>query len=135
VALKFYDFLVPTQRRDFGAALIEIVSYSLTNWVLFSNILAVRNAATPTTLQFGSGIALMMYLFGAPVLLALVIYYMKASRKLRSLLTRLNIRITDPSPTAFDHFFQEGLSCYIVFHLKSKETLGGTTTGNGERGG
>jgi len=68
----------------------------------------------------------MMYLFGAPVLLALVIYYMKASRKLRSLLTRLNIRITDPSPTAFDHFFQEGLSCYIVFHLKSKETLGAT---------
>jgi len=66
VAIKFYDFLVPTQRRDFGAALIEIVSYSLLNWVLFAGFFAIRKATTPTALEFRSGIALLMYLFGTP---------------------------------------------------------------------
>lgn len=124
MALKFYDFLVPTQRRDFSAALIEIVSYSLLNWVLFAGLFAIRRAAAPTSLEFGSGIALIAYLFGTPVALTLLIYYLRTWRWVRSLFAPLGIRITNPSPTAWDHFFQEGLSCYIVFHLKSKEILG-----------
>ena len=35
VAIKTFDLLIPTQRRDFGVELVQLVSYSLFNWVLF----------------------------------------------------------------------------------------------------
>jgi len=124
VALKFYDFLVPTQRRDFSTALIEVVSYSLMNWVLFASLFAVRKAANPTALGFRSEVALLAFLFGTPSFLALMFYYIKTWRWVRRLFRPVGIRITDPAPTAWDHFFREGLSCYIIFHLKSKEMIG-----------
>jgi len=36
----------------------------------------------------------------------------------------IGIRVTDPAPTAWDHFFRDGLACHIVFHLKSKDIIG-----------
>ncbi len=124
MALKFYDIFVPTQRRDFGAALIEIVSYSLMNWALFARFFTVRNATTPAALEFRSGAVLLVYLFVTPVLLALIVYYAKTWDRLRAALAHVGLRVLAPAPTAWDHFFEEGLSCYIIFHLKSKDILG-----------
>jgi len=99
------------------------VSYSLVDWVLFASLLSVR-AATPTALRFDSGLALLAYLFVIPSLLALTIYYVKSWRWVHRLFGRIGIRVTDPAPTAWDHFFRDGLGCYIVFHLTSKEVIG-----------
>ena len=127
VAIRAYDLLIPAERRDFGAALIEVVSHSLLNWVLFAPLLAVPNATNPGVLEFGSALARFGYVFVAPVVLAIATYYFRTARPriLRRLLKILRINIVDPMPTAWDEFFARGEPCYMLFHLKSKETIGG----------
>jgi len=86
VAIKIYDLLIPTERRDFGAALIEVVSYSLFNWVLFASLLTVHNATDPSVLDFrswgafGSWGARIVYVFLSPAVLALLVYYLRNTR-------------------------------------------------------
>lgn len=124
VAVKAFDLLIPSERRDFGAELIQLVSYSLFNWVLFARLLTISKAMNPAELEFGSLAARIGYVFVCPVILALIAYYLRSSQILRRLLTRLRIHLVDPMPTAWDHFFKSGQSCYIIFHLKSKDIIG-----------
>jgi len=123
-AIKVYDLLIPTERRDFGAALIELVSYSLFNWVLFAWLLSIHNAANPGVLEFSSGLVRIVYVFITPAALALLIYFLRSTGWIRRALRRLHVNVVSPMPTAWDEFFSRGEGCYIVFHLKSQEVVG-----------
>jgi hypothetical protein len=124
VAIKVYDLLIPTERRDFGAALIEVISYSLFNWALFAWLLSAHNVANPAVLEFGSGFLRFVYIAITPAALALLAYYLRSTRWVRGFLRGLHLTAVSPMPTAWDEFFSRPEACYIVFHLKSKDLVG-----------
>jgi|GEM_PF-1983001 len=127
VAVKVYDLLIPTERRDFGASLIEVVSYSLFNWVLFAWLLTVHDAADPSVLDFGgSWWARIAYVFVSPALLALLVYAFRRRQfgPVNWALDRLHVSIVHPMPTAWDEFISRREPCFMLFHLKSKDLVG-----------
>ncbi|MGH2345135.1 MAG: DUF6338 family protein [Chloroflexota bacterium] len=124
VAIKVFDLLIPTERRDFGAALIEVVSYSLTNWVLFAWLLAEHDSTNPAVLDFSSGFRRIVYVFFTPAVLALLVYFLRNTGGVRRALRKVGVNVLSPMPTAWDAFFSRRDASYIVFHLKSKELVG-----------
>ncbi|MDQ3327378.1 MAG: DUF6338 family protein [Chloroflexota bacterium] len=67
VAIKFYDLIVPSERRNFGESMIEIVSYSMIN-------LGVSGWLVPVGQRYFENLyfpLLYFVIFIAPCLLAL----------------------------------------------------------------
>lgn len=118
IAMKTYDLLVPAERRDFGSAIIDVITYSIINLAIFGWIIPLLFG---WSLNWGSGY-LYFVLFGAPVILSVVARLLRAIPLLKGWLIH-------PTPTGWDHFFGKGTPCWIVFHLKSGNIIGGFYSG------
>ena len=66
IAVKVYDLLVPAGRRNFGDALVDVISYSVLNLALFGWILLLLRDLFPR----GYLLALYVVLFVSPGVLA-----------------------------------------------------------------
>lgn len=119
VAMKIYDLIVPSERRNFGESLIEVVSFSMLNLAFTFWIIAEINKP-----EFRSNSPVLYYLATflvvsvVPAVLAVVTHKFLVSRFLRG-------RALHPTPTGWDYFFAKGQACWILFHLKSGTKLGG----------
>ncbi len=125
VALQFYDALVPGDRRNFGESTIQLIAYSLFDYVILSGaLLYVAKAGTPWYVAIP---VRLVYFVVAPFAIVLALYYLRVLRPKwwRLVLKRLHVQMPNPIPTAWDEFFLEERACYILFHLKSKEVVGG----------
>lgn len=123
IALKTYDLLVPSEPRDFGKSIIEIIAFSMFNWALLFWLVTPGGLAFQQ--QHPRWYVLVSYLlvFVAPVLLAYAGYLVRRSR-LAFLPRWTRVRLTDVHPTAWDYFFDRPQPCFMLFHLKSGEVLG-----------
>ncbi len=119
VAMKVYDLIVPSDRRNFRESLIEVVSFSMFNLAFTFWIIAEINKP-----EFRSNNSVLYYVATflvvsvVPAGLAIATHKVLASRFLRG-------RMLHPTPTGWDYFFAKGESCWILFHLKSGAKLGG----------
>ncbi len=130
VALQFYDAIVPGERRNFGESTIQLIAYSLFDYVILSGaLLYSAKAGTP---WFVAIVARLIYFIIAPVAIVLAFYYLRITRPKwwRWVLQRLHVQVPSPIPTAWDRFFLEERGCYILFHMKSKEIIGGAFGGS-----
>ncbi len=119
VAMQVYDLLVPTSRRNFNEAVINIVTYSFINLALLSPVINWVEESR-------SGWRWLVWyfcLFGSPTLLALIWYGLRKSNLLKG-------RLVHPTPTGWDHFFKKGEACWILFHMKDGTHIGGYFAGN-----
>ena len=113
VAMKVYDLMVPSERRNFGDALIEVVSFSMVNLAFSFWVLAEINKP-----EFRSIHPIWYYvltfavIFIAPTALAVGARKLLTSKILRG-------RVLHPTPTGWDYFFGKGQACWMLFHLKS----------------
>lgn len=124
VSIKVYDLLVPSERRDFGNALIEVVSYSMLNlsvwfWIPLGLDVARFQAQNP----FCFYVLLVIVLLVSPVALAILFRWLLDTELLRG-------KVLHPSPTGWDYFFGRGEPCWILFHLKNEQRIGGYYGGN-----
>lgn len=119
VGLKVFDLIVPSERRNFSNSLIEIVSFSMLNLALVFPLISLVN-----TYDVRNSYPLLFYLFWfgtlfiSPAILAVIAKWLLGSSLLRG-------RVLHPTPTGWDFFFGKGIPCWILFHLKSGEKLGG----------
>jgi hypothetical protein len=119
VALKVYDLLVPAEKRDPGASLIEIITYSLVNLVLMSWAIYLVSregfAQTHRTCYFISVIGIAFF---TPAILAVIVYKARVSKW-------VGRWILHPMPTAWDFYFGKRQQCWVLFHLKNGKMAGG----------
>ncbi len=130
-ALQFYDIIVPSERRNFGESLIQVITYGLmTNLVfywLYHLVLDVLNnhdfhAHHQWLYAVGDGLLIIAYVFLAPALLAILVYRARTGRRgpINWVLRLFRIRhvAMDPLPTAWDKYFSRRNPCAIIFHMK-----------------
>ncbi len=126
LAIRVYDLIVPSERRNFGQSVIDVVTYSLLNLaVWFLPLVALLNnpAILPKANTFWYYVVILVgviiVIFLSPIALAVGYHRFLTWKRLRGILLH-------PSPTGWDWFFgQEPRTCWILFHLKSGAKVGG----------
>lgn len=119
VTMKVHDLLWPPRQRDFSAALIEIVSYSMLNlaalfWLV--QVLQRPGFKIEHPIFYTGGMLLVVAL--VPALWAFLSKAVRESRWFQRYSPH-------PSPSAWDYFFRRRRSGWVLFHLKTGEMLGG----------
>lgn len=117
VAVKVYDLLVPGERRDWSASVLEVLAYGTLNFSLWFWALDWLLSVAPTRAWlFRIGTAGILFI--SPVLLAIAV---------TSLLRWPAVRrwVRHPTPTGWDHFFGKAKPCWVILHLKTGELIGG----------
>jgi hypothetical protein len=122
VALKTYDLLVPSVRRDFSQSIIDVVAYSLFNLACISWVLPIIHrtvngvpfrVAHPKTYW----ISFAAIVFVWPAILGLLAYLLRSKI--------FNRWIQNPMPTGWTWFFSRRHGCWVVARLKSGVMIGG----------
>lgn len=123
VAVRVYDLIVPSERRNFGESFVDLIAYSLlilTVWFLPFYALVSNRDSLKTGQYYGLfalGVVLVVVI--SPVVLAVAVYKLRTADFFRG-------RVVHPSPTGWDWFFgKKPRTAYILFHLKSGEVVGG----------
>lgn len=126
ITVQTYDLIVPSERRNFGESFVDIIAYSFVVLAIavWPFLLVVNNRAAIVTnvsttvyyLLFALSLALIFFVF--PVGVAVMYHWVRTRDYFRG-------RIVQPSPTGWDRFFGEEPTCFVLFHLKSEEVLGG----------
>jgi hypothetical protein len=112
--MKVHDLIVPSDARDWSASVIEVASYGMVNFALFSWIPAVAAGRE----LFARRVLELLFLVVAPAGLAVASRSILKSKLLRKVLLY-------PSPTAWDYFFQQRRPVWVLAHLKSGRKIGG----------
>jgi hypothetical protein len=120
IAVKIYDLLVPSERRDWSGHLMEVMSYGTLNFGMWFWALDPIGRAG-TSHPWLSRLAMALVLFASPALLGVF-----ACGILKSGL--LGRWIRHPTPSAWDYLFSLGLDCWVVCHLKSGKVVAGRLT-------
>lgn len=142
VVISIYDVIVPTEKRNFGEAFVEIISYSflilaLSGWTY---LVVVNNRESIGEWPFGEvvyvvflGLSLVLTLVIVPVLVAVGYYSLRTSDSFGRLAKKLfGLKVRDPSPTPWDFVFKDEKALFVRFHLKEG---GGSFGGLYEEGG
>jgi hypothetical protein len=119
VALKTYKLFVPGERLEAGAALMDAVVYSMVNYAIMwwpIYILTRPGFADHHHRWFVTGTFAVLLI--APAGLAWALYRFRASEW-------ASARFQHPIPMAWDYFFALKRPCFMLFHLKSGERIGG----------
>lgn len=119
VTVQTYDLFVPSERRNFGESFVDIIAYSflvltISIWP-FLWVISDEKRSYYSTLF---ALSLILIFFVVPIGLASFYYWVRNREFFQG-------KIVDPSPTAWDKFFGEQPQCYVLFHLKSEEVVGG----------
>ncbi len=134
VAVKVYDLIVPTTRREASAAFLDALAYSFM-------ILAVGFWPYLLLVTARAQLAGWLYYLLLFVLTLLLVFFVPAGLAVCYYRARtkgfLKDRVPDPTPTPWDWFFSgkgPGASldagtgkpvCYVRFHMKEGDDLGG----------
>lgn len=119
VALMVYDLLVPTERRDFGASFIQVVTFSGINIILWSwSPLVVNPGRLAVERPWWSYPLAIVALLVSPAFLAWAWYRLRNAKFMQG-------RVSSTAPSGWDAFFGRGESCLVLFHLKNGEKIGG----------
>jgi len=119
IAVKVHDLIIPRSDRKLADSLIEIVSYGMINSALlfwaFTHLQAQGFKGQHPAIY---NLALIFLLVVIPSILAFIATRVRSWKPLLKL-------ILDPSPTAWDYFFNKRLGCWVLLHLKDGTMLGG----------
>jgi hypothetical protein len=127
IGTKVYDLLAPGERRSFGEAIIDILSWSfilMLFWFWPFILLYQYSDSISIWLRYLIAFVLtILAVFVTPVLAAYLIYTVRHRGFIRHMAKGVS---SHPSPTSWDWFFSEQANNYYVrFHLKTGENLGG----------
>ena len=132
MAIRVHGSIFPVARRNWSDALIELVGYSLFNWLLWAllpwGLFAHVNLRNITDLDAPSALADIAYVFVTPAILSFAFYYLLWALRhpwVRKKLNAVNVYPLNGMPTAWEYFFDRRPGCYIRFHLKSGDVITG----------
>jgi hypothetical protein len=125
ISLKIWSMLVPSEEHKFGDYILEFVSYSCINLILFSwliNLISTSSFKLSNTFLYY--LFLILILFVAPMIWPILFYKLSNSKIF------MNLNFLHPIPTAWDWVFSREQTYYVLIHLKNGTFIGGLYGGN-----
>ncbi len=116
-AAKTYQLLVPSERRKWSDAVLEIFTYGTINFALWFWALD-WSLSVLLAKPLVSRLVIFVILLVSPIALGIAANAILRWDKLRRW-------IRHPTPTGWDHFFRKGEPCWILFRLKGSELVRG----------
>jgi len=131
VILKVHEHIIPSERRNWGEALIELFGYSFFNLLICVLLAPLVNAITPIIniprlLSNTSSIDYPQTFVVSFIVPAIIGFLSAITIKSTSFHGITRGMFLHPIPTAWDHMFgRRAENYFILFHLKSGVKLGG----------
>lgn len=119
VSLKVWTLINPTARLQLSNYVLDIVVYSALNFGALSWILVVTGDSSLSK-RIVAGLVVFVV---APTVWPLLLRAILNSRRLQG-------RIVNPIPLAWDHVFGKGDPCFVLVHLKDGNLIGGLYAGD-----
>lgn len=115
VAIKVFDLLVASERRDFSKSLIEVAAYGAVNLALLRPLVGYLDPNGSSVATYVVGVLIVLVV---PAFLAVGWRALLSAKFLRGV-------VIHPVPAAWDFYFQRAEPCWVICHLKSGELVGG----------
>ena len=119
VSLKVWTLINPTARLQLSNYVLDIVVYSALNFGVLSWILVVTGDSSLSK-RIVAGLVVFVV---APTVWPLLLRAILNSRRLQG-------RIVNPIPLAWDHVFGKGDPYFVLVHLKDGNLIGGLYAGD-----
>ena len=114
VSMRVWHWLVPSKNERLKNYYLETIVFGIFHFILFGKLLMRAN-------DYGQWLEIIAYLgvfIVIPALSAILFKMLLYSPFLKG-------KIIHPSPKAWDYFFGLREPCFMLIHLKSKNTIGG----------
>jgi hypothetical protein len=121
VSMQVFALQVPSEPRDFGKQLYEVIGYSSFTYALWSPLLVALYGGWQPPFWLAATLAFAVLLV-TPAVLPLVL--LAVIRKWFS------SRLIDPYPTSWDWAFKSCKRAMLLVHLKDGRRVGGSWEGN-----
>jgi hypothetical protein len=123
------DVLNPPKKTNDGAFFLACLAYSLINCAIWSwAYILIRPLAGEKNVLFWL-VALSITIFGA-ILLSLIVALLKQWRIVYIVADKLNIKMIDPTPTAWDYWFSKQESSLVLITLIDGNVIRGWFSSN-----
>ena len=119
VSIRIWHWLVPSKNERLKNYYLETIVFGIFYFILFGKLLIRAN-------DYGQWLEIIVYLgvfIVIPALSAILLKMFLYSRFLKG-------KIIHPSPKGWDYFFGLRKACFMLVHLKSKNTIGGLFKGS-----
>lgn len=124
ISIKVWCLIVPSEQRKMSDELLEVISYSCINFAILSwLILIITNAEFQQNHTFLYFFIIFIILFVTPVLWPILVSRIRQWEFFRG-------HIIHPIPKAWDYFFKQGKTCFVLIHLKNGNYMGGKYGGD-----
>jgi len=119
ISMKVYQLLIASDKIKFSDAIAEAVGYSSLNFAFFSwLIILIHKDNFPETHPFYYYLLSFIIIFITPILWTILYLYI-------SRLKRFKNYLISPIKSAWDYYFDQRKSCWIIINLKTGEKIGG----------
>ncbi len=122
ITVRTYDLIVPSERRNFGESFIDIIAYSFVVLAIsvwpFLWVVNHQGSLSTGLYYLLFALTLVLVFFITPVGVAMLYHWVRTRDYFKD-------KVVQPSPTGWDWFFGGVPTCYVLFHLKSEEVVGG----------
>lgn len=123
ISIKAYQLLVATEKLKFADIFAEAVCYSAINFAFFFwVIILINNNGFQNIHPFWYYFILTCIIFITPILWAILYLRVAKWKPLRKYLI-------SPIKNAWDFYFDQRKSCWVIINLKTDEKVGGSYSG------
>jgi hypothetical protein len=119
ISLKTWRIINPSQPLKAADQLLDLVVFSLLNYVLLFWLVNWGNAIDRIDVGVAIHLAVLLIF---PLLWPILVRGILTSRFLQG-------KVIHPTPTSWDFFFSKGKPCFVLIHLKTGKLIGGLYDG------
>lgn len=123
VAISTYNLIIPSEKRNFGDAIVELISFSMINLAICFPLIILANQSeirNNIALFYLASIVIVL-LF--PIIEAVIWNQLRRWKKLRG-------KIPHPLPNAWEWVFSQDKSYWVIVHLKNGSKVAGEYSEN-----
>jgi hypothetical protein len=119
ISMQVYSQIRPQRRRDLKDSVLEAITFGAINFVLL--FFVIRWVVDPTNFQQQPFVVWLVALGIFLVLPSLTPWLLVG---VQTALEKSNLFLA-PAPTAWDHYFNQRRSCWIIVHFSEVRRIGG----------
>lgn len=116
IAIQVYNLCSPPQKKELTSQILEAVSYSIINMVIWWSWIAQLYKSKIEDIPFYAPLVICLL---SPIVLAYSWYWLRTGW-----LHRL-LRLDHPTPKGWDYFIRRHHHFWVLFHLKNGKRFGG----------
>ena len=127
IVISILNRVIPNQKKEYKYSILEFFIYSSLNamiWAIPFYKIIIKNKAFFTHLEW-TWLFICIIIFISPVTIALIILLINQKKLLEKFCQKLNIKLIEIEPSAWDFKFSNINSEWVIITLKNNERVAG----------